>query len=180
MLRLIAIVLALCALAGCKAPSTRPATAPAFLFALPASALPGGLAEQQRLSFEHGGRRETVDAQVEVDADSVRLVIHGQGQIALRMTWDGQRLSQTRMAWLPESLEAARVLSDLQLVFWPVEALREALPDGWTLATSGDERTLSDAHAVVARVAQPAPNQRVLRQLREGYVLTIESVPLPP
>ena len=136
MLRLIAS-LALLALAACTPPATRPPAEAAPLFALAPSALPGGLAEQQRLSFEHGDRRETVDAMVQADADAVRLVIHAQGQVALRLDWDGEQLTQKRMPWVPESLDGARVLSDLQLVFWPAEALRTQLPAGWTLDEDG-------------------------------------------
>ena len=136
MLRLIAS-LALLALAACTPPATRPPAEAAPLFALAPSALPGGLAEQQRLSFEHGDRRETVDAMVQADADAVRLVIHAQGQVALRLDWDGEQLTQKRMPWVPESLDGARVLSDLQLVFWPAEALRTQLPAGWTLDEEG-------------------------------------------
>lgn len=172
--------LALALLPGCAPPPTRPPVDAAPLFALAPSALPGGLAEQQRLSFQHRDRRDTVDAQVEADADAVRLVIHGQGQVALRLQWDGEQLVQTRRPGLPDSLDGARVLSDLQLVFWPAGALRAALPDGWTLVEAGGLRTLSDAQGTVARVERKAPGVRVLDQLRLGYRLQIESVPLTP
>lgn len=179
MLRLIAS-LALLALAACTPPATRPPAEAAPLFALAPSALPGGLAEQQRLSFEHGDRRDTVDAQVEVDAEAVRLVIHGQGQVALRLDWDGETLDQQRMPGLPASLDGARVLSDLQFVFWPMAALRSGLPAGWTLREAGARRVLSDSRGMVAWVEREGANARVLHQVRLGYRLRIDSVPLTP
>ncbi len=180
MLRLIASAVAVFALAGCSPSATRPANEAAPLFALAPSALPGGLAEQQRLAFEHGDRRDTVDAQVEVDAEAVRLVIHGQGQVALRLAWDGETLEQQRMPGLPASLDGARVLSDLQLVFWPVAALRSELPGGWTLREAGTRRVLSDPRGTVAWVEREAATTRVLHQVRLGYRLRIDSVPLTP
>lgn len=179
MLRLIATV-ALLSLAACAPPATRPPADGAPLFALAPSALPGGLAEQQRLSFEHGDRRETVDAMVQADAGAVRLVIHAQGQVALRLDWDGEQLTQKRMPWVPETLDGARVLSDLQLVFWPAEALRAQLPAGWTLDEEGARRTLRDAHGTVAWVEREDADTRVLHQVRLRYRLRIDSVPVAP
>lgn len=178
MLRLIAAA-GLLALAACAPPATRVPIPASPVFALAPSALPGGMAEQQRLSFEHGERRETVDALVEVDAEAVRLVIHGQGQVALRLVWDGAVLSQQRQPWLPDALEGARVLSDLQLVFWPLDALRPQLPAGWTLEETGARRTLSEAGQPVAWVEREDADTRVLHQQRLGYRLRIDSVPLP-
>lgn len=178
MLRLIA-AFALVALAGCRPPDTRPPVEAAPLFALAPSALPGGLAEQQRLSFEHGDRRETVDAMVQADAAAVRLVIHAQGQVALRLDWDGEELTQKRMPWLPEAIDGARVLSDLQLVFWPAGALRTQLPAGWTIEDDGARRTLRDARGTVAWVERVDDDTRVLHQARLRYRLRIDSVPVP-
>ena len=39
-------------------------------------------------------------------------------------------------------------LSDLQLALWPTEAVRAALPAGWTLADSASTRVLSEADTV--------------------------------
>jgi len=180
-LRLIAaIAAASLALAACTPNATRPPADGAPLFALAPSTLLGGLVEQQRLSFEHGDRRDTVDAMVQADADTVRLVIHTQGQVALRLDWDGERLAQKRMPGLPASLDGARVLSDLQLVFWPVDALRAQLPAGWTLDEQGERRTLKDAKGIVARVEREDADTRLLDQVRLRYRLRIDSVPVTP
>jgi hypothetical protein len=179
-LRLIAAAAALLALAACTPTATRPPSEGAPLFALAPSALQGGLVEQQRLSFEHGDRRETVDAMVQADAHAVRLVIHTQGQVALRLDWDGVQLAQKRMPGLPDSLDGARVLSDLQLVFWPVQALRTQLPAGWTLEEQGMRRTLTDARGTVAWVEREDADTRVLHHERLRYRLHIDSVPVTP
>lgn len=181
MLRLIASLVVLLALAGCGVLWPRPGPpADVPLFKLPPSALPGGMAARQRLTFTHAGRSETVEALVEVDADAVRVVIHVQNQVALRMRWDGTTLEQTRSDWLPSQLSAERVLSDLQLVFWPIDALSATLPSGWSLGGHQGRRTLVRLDEIVARIEQPARDQWLLHQHRHRYQLKIDSVPVSP
>ena len=179
MLRLIALVL-LAGLAGCV-PWLRPGPPDEVpLLRLAPSALPGGMAAQQRLSFEHGDRRQVVDALVEVDADAVRVVIHAQGQVALRLDWDGRTLTQARADWLPPQLSAERVLSDLQMVYWPAAAVDAALPAGWSFGGTEDSRTLVHSDEIVAQVQRVSDARHVLRQNRHRYVLQIDSVPVTP
>jgi len=142
---------------------------------LPPSALPQPLSLQQRLTFTHGKRHDIVDAMVESDAEGTRLVIHAQGQVALRLDWDGKVLKQQRAPWLPAALDGERVLTDLQLVYWPVAAISAALPAGWTLSEIGDRRELHKDGAVVATVEYPQPLHARLEQRALGYVLDIES-----
>ncbi len=164
-------------LAGCRHASLHPEHAglatPALR--LPPSALPQPLSLQQRLSFVHGQRRETVDAMVESDAGGTRLVIHAQGRVALRVDWDGTNLKQQRAPWLPAALDGERVLTDLQLVYWPLAAISAALPPGWTLAEAGGRRMLRKGDEVVATVDYPQPLHARLEQRALGYTLDIES-----
>jgi hypothetical protein len=177
--RLIAFLLLL--LAGC---ATAPAQAPDDR-AMPAlrlapAALGRELALQQRLSFEHGDRRDSVDALVEVDATSLRLVMHAQGQVALRLTWDGATLDQQRADWLPPALSAERVLDDLQLVYWPPQAINASLPAGWQLREHAGRRELMHRDEVVVTVNYPDPSRARLQQHRQDYLLDIQSAPVTP
>lgn len=179
MLRLITTA-ALALLLGACATHRGPPPADVPLLRLPPSALPAGMAEQQRLTFTHGGRSDVVDALVEVDAEAVRVVIHAQGQVALRLAWDGETLDQSRAEWLPPQLDAERVLSDLQWVFWPADAISDALPAGWSLSEREGLRTLRQHDEVVTVVDRRAPGRAQLRQRRYGYTLEILSVPVAP
>ena len=185
MRRLIALMLAAILLAGCATPQARVAARQAAaasmpMLRLPPSALPGALALQQRLAFRHGDRRETVDALVENDAANTRLVIHAQGQVALRLDWDGKQLTQKRAPWLPAALDGKRVLSDLQLVFWPIDAIAASLPAGWSLREEGGRRVLRQGEATVATVDYPQPLQARLEQRALGYTLDISSSEIDP
>lgn len=194
MFRPVAILSMLLAVAGCAGAPVRPAivqdvqtaatvTAPPLLRLAP-SALPGGLALQQRLSFRHGDRRDTVDALVEADAGAVRVLVHMQGQVALRLDWDGETLQQTRADWLPPQLQGERVLSDLQLVYWPREAIAAALPPEWSLASAQGERFLVHVPSGerVVGIDYLADGIVVLKSLdpRRDFELRIESTPVTP
>lgn len=96
----------------------------------------------QRLSISRlsGGdaRALTLDAVVEVDAEALRLAGFLLGQRVLLLAWDGRQLEEVREPVVPAALRGEAVLRDLQLVYWPAAAIRDALPAGWRL--EGDER----------------------------------------
>lgn len=175
-LLLLAMLLAACA----SAPSRVPAPGAMPPLRLAPAALGREMALQQRLDFHHGERRESIEALVEVDAASVRLVMHAQGQVALRLAWDGQALEQTRAEWLPPVLSGERVLDDLQLVYWPVAAINARLPAGWHLVEASSNRRLLHGGEIVATVVYVSATHARLRQRRQGYVLDIHSAPVTP
>lgn len=173
---LVAVLLAACA---ARVRTTDPGLAVPWL-QLPPAALPQPLALQQRLTFRHGERRDTVDALVESDADGTRVAIHAQWQVALRLDWDGATLRQQRAPWLPAALDGERVLADLQLVYWPAAAIRAALPQGWRLEESGGHRLLRKGDSVVATVDYPEPQRAHLEQRALDYTLDIASGEVVP
>ena len=80
----------------------------------------------------------------------------------------------------PSQVTGARVLGDLQLVHWPVEAIRAALPLGWTLEADARGRTLRYAGAPVVRVRYPARGVAELDHLAAGYRVKLESAGAAP
>ncbi|HSC80477.1 MAG TPA: DUF3261 domain-containing protein, partial [Chitinolyticbacter sp.] len=95
----------------------------------------------------------SLDAQLEIDAEAVQLVGIALGQRVLKLRWDGRELASSRHALLPQAVDAAHVLRDVQLVFWPAESIRAALPAGWTLRDTGaNERTLLHAGQELVRI----------------------------
>ncbi len=164
---------------GCAA--GRPTAPPAVpLLQLAPAELGRELALQQRLTFVRDERREQIDALLEVDGNEVRLLLHQAGQSALRLHWDGQVLTESRADWLPDELNAARVLSDLQLVHWPLAAIQSQLPAGWRVTEGNGNRLLRAGDELVARVDYPQTHRQRLTQYRYGYVLEIASVEVAP
>lgn len=179
MQRLIALVLTVVTLAACA--SSRPTARPELPeLRLAPSALGREVAWQQRLQFAFEGRVERVDALLEVDAQELRLVLHRLGQVALRLRWDGSDLSEQRSPNLPDSLQATRVLSDLQFVYWPLEAVQAGLPIGWHVTQHDAVRELHQGQELVAHVKYTDTNHASLDQRRFGYRLEIETQAISP
>lgn len=144
---------AACALAACSsAPRSQHAsassvssasTAPLQLALAPA-ALGCTLAVQQQLTVQPPGQStQTLEALLEVDGQAVRLALFHLGQRMGSLRWDGQQLQTQLSRWWPAQLPPAQVLGDMQLALWPVSAIAQALPQGWTVQASGQGRRLA-------------------------------------
>jgi hypothetical protein len=81
---------------------------------------------------------------------------------------------------LPSQVRAEDVLEDTQLTLWPLAAIRQALPAGWTIEQQGLQRTLllQGEPVMVINYSRPTPwdGKVELNNLRYHYRLTIESV----
>ena len=183
-LSIVAMLMAFAAvLAACRTvPASVDAAAALPSLHLAPAALPGGLALQQRLTFVREGRRDTIDALVEVDAAEVRVVAHAQGQVALRFTWDGETLAQTRDPRLPVAVQAGRVLDDLQYAYWPPTAIAAVQPPGWTLQADAAHRVLrfDDDPRPVLEATRLGGGSVRLAWPGQGFELHIASRPVTP
>ncbi|APW43099.1 DUF3261 domain-containing protein [Rhodoferax saidenbachensis] len=159
--------------AGCAMPSA-PDTAP--LLKLSPASLGRELAMAQQMQVEAGGRSVTMDVALEADATAVRMAVLQLGRTLARMEWDGQQLTRTLAPGWPDSLLAESVLNDLQLVWWPVGAIRGALPAGWTLEQTASRRTLwhGPQRVVVIELAQGGTTI-VIRHPLEGYTVQVRT-----
>lgn len=175
LLRQLCYLVGLCLLTACVSP---PEVTPAMpLLRLPPAALGQPLTAQQQLTVKTRERELRLDVLLEVDANSVRLALLDLGQVMARLQWDGERLETSTVPGWPTAVGGERVLSDLQLMYWPTAAIRQALPDGWTLQEA-DERTRSLWHQGqrIAVATQESPTRARLLHERDGYALTIDSV----
>lgn len=185
MRRLSPTVLLLC-LAACASAPPRPRAPEVALpvLELPPSAFGDSVSLTQRLSFAHeadpGGPR-SLEALLEIDASELRLAGFALGHRVLTLRWDGAALDEHRDARVPAQLQSRHVLRDVQLVYWPAEAVRAALPPGWTLEEAPGRRALlegSKEWVTVRYDAEPRWAGRTeLFNLAEHYRLTIDSRP---
>ncbi|HMB57061.1 MAG TPA: DUF3261 domain-containing protein [Arenimonas sp.] len=169
-------------LTGCAMHPVTRAPAPAIssqpLLRLSPASLGHALALQQQLSFSFGDQQRSMDALLEVDAQEVRLAVQAMGQSALRLRWDGKALEQSRANWLPPTLQGERVLSDLQLAYWPMAEIQAALPSGWTLSEIQGRRELHHDAQLIATISYPEANRIEIDEAVDGYRLSILSVPM--
>ena len=175
---LIAFLLA----SGCVTTPKPPAEVEFGLRLSPAS-LGRELQLSQRVTVVRGEERRSFDAQLEVDGSAVRIAAVAMGQTIATLVWDGKTLEQKVSVHVPPSVTASRILSDVQLAWWPAEAIRAGLPAGFALEEVNDTRVVTQDGRPFASVSYEgaAPAWKIVRltQQRFGYVLEIESVEAP-
>jgi hypothetical protein len=181
-LALAAVLAAGCASPGALPPHATPVTGATALLRLPPASLQRELKLQQHITVEFTmqGRTERREllALLQADAAHTRLAAVAGGQVLARLDWDGTTLRVSRAPWAPAELQPERILSDLQLSLWPASAIRAALPAGWSLDTTPDLRQLRQGSETVAEVRFPDAATTLFVQYRDGYRLTIRTLPV--
>lgn len=171
--RLIASVATSVVLAGCA--TTPPVSHAAPQLRLAPALLGRPLNLQQHLTLHAPGRDQQLDVLLEADARHVQMGLVAMGQVAARLDWDGATLAESKAPWWPQEVSGSRILSDLQLTLWPVDAIQAALPAGWRLVEQGDVRTLTQDGQVVTVITRLGPLSALFDQRREHFQLKIES-----
>lgn len=178
------LTLALALLSSGCVTAPRPKPESDFLLKLAPGAFGRELQLAQRITVVRGAERKTFDAQLEIDASEVRIAAVAMGQTVASLRWNGEQLEQQVSTHVPEAITAERILSDVQLAWWPLASIRAALPAGFTLDEAAGTRTLSRNGAAEATVAYtgagPVWTRVRLAHARHGYELDIESVELTP
>jgi hypothetical protein len=129
-----------------------------------------------------GEREMTINCVVTVKGGTMTIVgLSAMGVRIFTIRYDGQATSVDNSLPIPPQLTPERLLADLQLVYWPINALQEPLQaDGWqvTEPAPGTRRLRRDTQ-LVAEVhyasADPWAGRSWLVNLEHGYTLSIES-----
>ena len=169
------VVAAALVLSGCA--GVQPVREEPFSLRLSPASLGGDLALQQRVTVTAMGRSQQMDVAVEADADAVRFAVLDLGQTVARLEWDGHAMKETRPAGWPAVVTGQRVLGDLQMVYWPADAIRAALPEGWSLQADEQGRTVRSLKDIVMRVRYPSPGTAELENIQGGYSLRMDRWP---
>jgi hypothetical protein len=168
-------------LSACVAPESRPA---GVGLKLTPAAFGESINLQQRLDVEGPGRSVQLDVALEIDTARVDLVGLALGQRVLSLHYDGKSLQSWRHPMWPVQLRGEEVLENLQLTLWPVDAIRQALPNGWSIEESSLRRIIllnGLAIMVIDYSALPLWSGKVeVANLQFGYRITIQSVPNEP
>lgn len=172
---LAALFLACAAALVLTACATPPATPSTPLLRLSPAALGRELTLVQQLTIQAAGQSRSLEVALEADADGVRLAFIQLGHTVARLTWDGRTLEQSLSPGWPKVVSAERVLSDLQLVWWPAAAVRAALPPDWQLIDTPFARELQfNGRRVTSMTAAPAGPVTLVQHL-DGYTVVIDS-----
>jgi hypothetical protein len=169
-------------LAGCGTHTTQPATGDGSRPLLAPVTLGSARAVNQIVRGALGERELTMNCVVTVK-DGVMSIV-GLSALGVRLftiKYDGQATTIDNALPIPPQLTPERLLADLQLVFWPLDALKQPLATaGWQVSepTPGTRR-LRHATQLVAEVhyasTDPWSGRSWLVNLEHGYTLNIDS-----
>jgi hypothetical protein len=165
---------------GC---ATAPRPAP-FALRLSPAALGHPLFLSQRVTVVGPGtERLGFEALLEVEPGMLRLAAVAMGQTMVRMSFDGTALVEQLSPRLPKAVSGAQILTAIQLAWWPLDAIRAALPRGFALEEAAGGRRLLEDGALLTAItydgAPPAWRRVRVSSPRAGYSLEIESVEAP-
>jgi Protein of unknown function (DUF3261) len=162
---------------GCAVPAHQPAR---LGLKLAPSALGESISLQQHLTVERNGSVDELEAVLEVDPRRLDLVGLALGQRVLTLHYDGQILNAWRHPLFPPEVRDEDILEDLQLILWPADAVRQALPGGWRIEEKDKRRILLSGQMPVTVIdysGEPRWNGKIeLSNLRYQYRLIIQSV----
>jgi hypothetical protein len=135
----------------------------------------------QVLHGEYGDRSFSLRCVVTANTEKLSVIcLTGIGLRAFTLTYDGKNLNEQRAPQVPDSLQASLLLNDLQLAFWPLNALQQSWQASGLQVTEpypGTRRVMRNDKVIVEVHYSTDPWQgRVwLHQNELGYGLFIES-----
>src|SRR5262249_48600490 len=161
---------------GCAVPTHQPERVG---LKLSPATLGESISLQQHLTVDWNGSSDELDIALEVDRERLDLVGLVLGQRVLTLSYDGQIVNSWRHPLFPAAVRSEDILEDLQLVLWPADVVREALPGGWRIEESSRRRTLLAGEmpvTVIDYTSEPRWSGDIeLMNLRYHYRLIIQS-----
>jgi hypothetical protein len=180
----ILVLFALCILlSGCATQrplqQTTPPPARIGLKLAPAT-LGQSLSLQQHLIVERAGHTHQLDTVLEINPQHLELVGLAFGQRVMTISYDGNNLQTWRHPYMPAQISGESVLEDIELTLWPTQAIRHALPVGWSIVDNHKRRIIYLNQVPIVIINYPSGRRWgsdvVLTNLRYHYRLTIQSV----
>lgn len=172
-------------LSGCAIIQHQPSTPIARIgLQLPPATLGESFSLQQHLTVERADHTNELDTALEITPQQLNLVGLAFGQRVLTLHYDHKGLQIWRHPRLPTQLRGEDVLEDIELTLWPVKAIRNALPPGWSIEENNLRRTLLLNNVLIMTIDYSNKKRwsgtTILTNLRYHYRLIIQSVITSP
>jgi hypothetical protein len=176
----LSILLAL-TLGACASISGRP-TPGATLPLLPPASLGATHVAQQVLHVAFGAQDATINVVLTVSPQQLQVIgLNAVGMRLFTLEYDGATLKAERAPGLPEQVDPARILADLQLAYWPLPALQAAAQGSdWQITEPyAGTRRLRRGGRLIAEVhyadRTPWEGRVWLANYEVGYSLAVQS-----
>ncbi|MDO9046301.1 MAG: DUF3261 domain-containing protein [Methylobacter sp.] len=97
----------------------------------------------QQINAVWADRQESLLAVLELDARHIAMAgLSNDGLSLFNLTYDGNTVVSDKSPLLPESVNPEFIITDLQLVYWPIAELQKKLPVEWRLEAARNKRIL--------------------------------------
>lgn len=147
--------------------------------------LPPGYPQARTLQHfvraQYGARGGSFEAVLSLSPERVEVVLVApSGPRLASFVWDARAITQESAGALLSGAPAQNILGDIFLCFWPIEAVRTALPDGLEVREGPDgARTITQQGRPIIEISVEGIDARRvhLRNLAFSYQLHIETSP---
>jgi hypothetical protein len=163
-------------LAGCASLGTQSKQSPPLA---PPISFPQAQRTTQTVVIDRDGQTHRTLCVLELGPRGLVLVAFTElGQRLFTIEYGPDKFAIDTSPVLPPQFEASLVLADLQLVYWPLDVLRNSLHDSWSVteSPSNAERRLMHEGNVVAEARHDADGSIDIRRASLGYHMTIVAV----
>jgi len=136
----------------------------------------------QQINAVWADRQESLLAVLELDARHIAMAgLSNDGLSLFNLTYDGRTVVSDKSPLLPESVAPEFIISDLQLVYWPIAELQKILPADWRVEQAGQKRilTVKNKKQVEVNYLSPDPvwpKAVELVNFRYNYRLNIKTI----
>jgi hypothetical protein len=137
----------------------------------------------QQITVLWQDRKETFLCVLELDEQRIAVAgLTNEGVSLFNLTYDGKTTLMDKSALLPNSLAPEVIITDLQLVYWPVTVIQQSLSaSSWRLEADIDQRRLyyQDNKMVEVHYLSPDPvwaKSVELINYRDKYHLQIKTI----
>ena len=97
----------------------------------------------QQINAVWADREESLLAVLELDVRHIAMAgLSHSGWSLFNLTYDGSTVVSDKSPLLPESVNPELIITDLQLVYWPIAMLKKNLPAEWRLEAGQNKRFL--------------------------------------
>jgi len=97
----------------------------------------------QQISGTWADRTESMLVILELDSKRIAMVgLSNDGLSLFNWRYDGDKVVSDTSLLLPQNIDPNYMVADMQLSYWPVDALKSSLIDGWRLETQANKRIL--------------------------------------
>jgi hypothetical protein len=137
----------------------------------------------QVIHAAYGDRALTMRTAIQLDAANLKVIgVTATGQRLFTVGWDGKTVTAEKSALVPDNVDPARVLADVQLALWPLAALQETLraqqfevsePFAGVRRLSRGETLIAEVHYAAA---DPWASRLWLVNFELDYSLTIDTI----